>query len=162
MKKCFKNLLWKLVVLIILIIVVYVFLRFVMPLRFDTKKNCVSDKTYITEKDGVYVYAYCMDNIRVKKLIGEVDLVSYINSNYKWYKKIRPLVSFPSNQGDYGVSYEGLNYKVLECKTKKNKNIYLSPLYGPVIDVDCKKKDEPKKGKVEGAIVEEVEQNEEE
>ena len=143
MKKIFVKLLKSLLVLVVLIIVVLILLYLIMPLKFDKIEKCNDVKKLVAEKDGVYIYSYCMSNIRVRKGFGTISLENYIDSNDNWYKKIKPLISFPTTQGKKGLSYEAINYKILECNTEKNKNIYISPLYGIRIDVDCEKVDEP-------------------
>ena len=159
MKNFFIKLLKGLVVLIIVIFVTYIILNLLMPLKYDSIEKCSNKKELVAEVDGIYIYSYCMNNIKVKNFLGmKTDFVDYINSHDNWYKKIKPLVSFPSNQDKYGTNYEGLNYKILKCKTKKNKNIYISPLYG-YVDADCKKSDVPSND-VEGNVdVENIENN---
>lgn len=145
MKKFVSKLVSLVSTILVLAIVFFILINLLLPLKYDRVDGCNGEKTLVTEQDGQYIYTLCMDNIKVRNWFNEVPFEEYISKNKDWYKKIKPILTFPSTQDEYALNMESINYKVLECNTKKNKNIYIMPLYTTTMSIDCENEEIPLK-----------------
>ena len=143
MKKFVTKLLKFISTLIVLAIVFFVLINLLLPLKYDRINGCDGEKKLLMEENGRYIYTLCMDNVKVRNWFNEIPLKDYITNNKNWYKKIKPLLYSPTADDVYADSVESISYRVIECHSKKNNNIYIMPLYTTSIGIDCTKEEKP-------------------